>query len=144
MNARLYIRVQHYKSAAAKAIAQALSEKLGYKVWRSTKEFPKKRAFVYGAGGDKLQQYEYFRTQNIPSLEFTTNPGEAVNWMREGNVVVGRHLLNGSCGNGIELLDPEGYWADDSERGIPGCPVYTKYKKKKREFRVHMFKDNVV
>jgi glutathione synthase/RimK-type ligase-like ATP-grasp enzyme len=27
---------------------------------------------------------------------------------------------------------------------IPDLPVYTKYKKKKREFRVHVFKDQVV
>ena len=38
-------------------------------------------------------------------------------------------------GAGIVIIEEQG--------NIPELPVYTKYKKKKREFRVHVFKDEV-
>ena len=51
----------------------------------------------------------------------------------------GRKFLNSSCGKGIVVYEPEGFLGINSP-----CPVYTKYKKKKREFRVHVYKDKVV
>jgi hypothetical protein len=49
---------------------------------------------------------------------------------------VERHLLNGHSGDGIRLL----------KRGdiiTPGCPLIVEYIPKKREFRVHFFKNHV-
>ena len=57
-----------------------------------------------------------------------------------GFTVFGRRLLNSSCGNGIVVLEA----GKAHEAGEVTCPVYTKYKKKKREFRVHVYKDKVV
>lgn len=126
-------------SQSAKRLAQALTEKLGYKVFRSTKALLKKQALCYGAGVDKIAQYKYFAAQGIPALEFTESAADACGWIAEGHVVIGRRLIQASCGKGIEVVDPDkemGDWVD--------CPVYTKYKKKKREFRVHVYKDKVV
>ena len=53
----------------------------------------------------------------------------------------GRKLLNASCGKGIYVFDPDD---DGAFHEVDLCPVYTKYKPKKREFRVHIFKDKVV
>lgn len=132
-------------SASAKRLAQALRPKVGYKVFRTLKTMPKKRQLLYGQGVDKLTQYKWFTQQGLSTLEFTTVPSEAVKWMQAGHVVFGRSLLSASCGKGIHVLDPVGYWGlGHEDDGIPGCPVYTKYKKKKREFRVHVFKDKVV
>lgn len=135
---KLYIKTtQGTKgSQSAKRLAQALTEKVGYKVYRSTKEFPKKQALCYGAGVDKLTQFEWFAENGVPALFFTTQQAEAEAWMKAGNTVFGRELLNASCGKGIVVFSPE-----DT---ISLCPVYTLYKKKKREFRVHVFRDQVV
>lgn len=128
-------------STSAKRLALALRPKVGYKVFRTLKTMPKKRQLKYGQGVDKLTQYKWFQEQGLSALEFTESDQEACKWMGEGHVVFGRRLLNSSCGKGIivfnELPDL------DAEHNI-SCPVYTKYKKKKREFRVHVFQDKVV
>jgi RimK-like ATP-grasp domain len=92
--------------------------------------------FKYGGGVDKLTQYQWFALHGIPALEFTDDVYEAKTWLEDGHTVFGRVLLHASCGKGIVVMEPE-----DS---LHFCPVYTKYKKKKREFRVHVFKDQVV
>lgn len=124
-------------SASLKRLAEALSAKLGYKVWRSTKEKANREHLYYGQGVDKLTQYQWFAKQGLSALEFTEDPGVAEQWRKDGHVVFARSLLNSSCGKGIHIFD---------ETSIEGFyfPVYTKYKKKKREFRVHLFRDEVV
>lgn len=134
---KLYIK-GGTKSGSAKRLAAALTEKLGYKVWRSEKSNPKKQALVYGAGVDKIAQYQWFQAQGIPSLEFTTDPSKACEWLNQDYTVFGRQLLNASCGKGIIIM------SGPADTAFKQCPVYTLYKKKKREFRVHVFKDKVV
>lgn len=123
-------------SQSLKALATHLTETQGYKVWRS--KFPKikRRNLLYGDCKDKLHQYQWFEANNIPSLSFTTDDQVATEWLQEGATVVGRKLLRSSEGKGIVLFQP----------GTPltHCPVYTKYRKKKKEFRVHVFNDQVV
>ena len=46
-----------------------------------------------------------------------------------------------SCGKGIVIMEPK---MDIAAENNIECPVYTLYKKKKREFRVHIFKENVI
>lgn len=130
-------------SQSLKRLADALSAKLGYKVWRSTKEKAGGEHLSYGQGVDKLTQYRWFAEQGLSALEFTTDAKQADDWFAAGEVVIGRGLLNSSCGKGIVIFGP----VDDDVEYSPfdiDCPVYTKYKKKKREFRVHLFRDEVV
>lgn len=130
------------KSGSLKRLAEAMSTALGYKVWRTVTVKPHRRQFKYGDLVDKLAQYTWFQQQGLSALEFTTSRPEAAKWCdQEGHFVFGRRLLNASCGDGIMVFNPE---SDDSLLDAPLCPVYTKYKKKKREFRVHVFKDKVV
>lgn len=126
-------------SQSAKRVAQALSEKLGYKVFRSTKALLKTKQISYGHGVDKLTQFKFFAANAIPALEFTQSVDEAMKWCEEGNTVFGRKFLNASCGMGIQVHNP-----NDPPKNWEIVPVYTKYKKKKREFRVHVYKDKVV
>lgn len=65
--------------------------------------------------------------------EWTESPVEAVKWLVEGDVVV-REKLNGHSGEGITIL-PQGDYLD----GILLAPLYTKYIKKKDEYRIHVF-----
>lgn len=123
-------------SASLKLLAGALSQKLGYKVLRTRKVNFRRQQFKYGHSINKLAQYEWFKQQGLSALEFTANIEQAKDWCADGKVVFGRRYLNSSCGKGILIF--EGF-----ESVVP-CPVYTVYKKKKREFRVHVFKDTIV
>lgn len=125
-------------SESAKRLAEALTEKLGYKVFRTTKDSLKQVQIKYGHGVDKIAQYEFFKAHGIPALEFTTDQSQACEWINQDFTVVGRKLTNASCGHGIVIME------GDVNQCFQPCPVYTKYKKKKREFRVHVFKDTVV
>ena len=106
-------------------------------MWRTTKTNTARTQFKYGGGVDKISQYRWFEENNIPALEFTTEARVVQEWIEEGHTVFGRKLLNASCGNGITVISPD-------DEAFVSCPVYTKYKKKKREFRIHVFKDQVV
>ena len=124
------------KSASLKAIASGLSTHFKRKIWRTTKVSKIRQQFRYGQSVDKLTQYQWFKDNEIPALEFTNHDLTAAAWVEEGNTIFGRKYLNASCGKGIVVIEK-------LEDFVP-CPVYTKYKKKKREFRVHVFKDQVV
>lgn len=127
------------KSKSLKEIAKGLSTRLKRgKIFRTTKVSTKRKQFKYGMSVDKLTQYKWFVEQNIPALEFTVDKHLAMQWVADGNTVFGRKYLNASCGKGIVVFDKENVLE------MQGFPVFTKYKKKKREFRVHVFKDEVV
>lgn len=141
MKLRLLCTESTKGSQSLKTLAQTLTSRLGYKVWRSTREKPRRLHLKYGHSVDKLTQYRWFQGQGLSSLEFTTDRETASQWCAEGHTVFGRKYLNSSCGKGIVVLEGVNAFAGN---GASYCPVYTKYKKKKREFRVHVFKDRVV
>lgn len=123
-------------SKSLKLVAEGLSKKLGYKVWRSSKQKPNRKHLVYGDQKDKLYQYKWFSEQGIAAPPFTVSKDEANTWLEKGSTILARHLLRASEGKGITVV----------EKGatIPSAPVYTKYIPKKVEFRVHIFQDKVV
>lgn len=129
-------------SSSLKLLAQGLTQRLGYKVFRSTRPRVNRDHVKYGHSVDKLTQYLWFQEQGLSALEFTTDSEQVRRWLGEGQTVFGRRYLNSSCGKGIVVIDPD--TSNDDLDSISPCPVYTKYKKKKREFRVHVFKDKVV
>ena len=137
MKLRLLCTEGTKKSASLKLLAQALSTRLGYKVFRSTQQKPKRDHIRYGHSVDKLTQYRWFQEQGLSALEFTTDAVAAKQWLDNGDTVFGRRLLNASCGAGIVVFEPNG-------TAPANCPVYTRYKKKKREFRVHVYQDQIV
>jgi glutathione synthase/RimK-type ligase-like ATP-grasp enzyme len=123
-------------SASLKLLAGALTERLGYKVLRTRKTSPRRLQLRYGHSVNKIHQYQWFKEQGLSALTFSTDQDEVFDWLEKGNTVFGRRLLNSSCGKGIIVMEnPNEYVV---------CPVYTLYKKKKREFRVHVFKDTIV
>lgn len=136
MKIRLLSTESTKKSLSLKQLATTLSQRVHYKVWRSTVQKPNRRHLKYGHSVDKLTQYRWFEQQGLSALEFTTEKSVAQQWLSGGCTVFGRQYLNSSCGKGIVVVDPGGQ--------LPNVPVYTKYKKKKREFRVHIFQDRIV
>lgn len=63
--------------------------------------------------------------------EFTTNREEAINWLNDRNVsVVARAVLNGHSAEGLTI--------HTSAIDFPTVPLYTKYVKKRDEWRIHI------
>jgi glutathione synthase/RimK-type ligase-like ATP-grasp enzyme len=124
------------KSNSLKLLAAELSQRVGYKVWRDNTPLPHRRNLVYGAQVDKIQQYAYFAERGLPALQFTTNRMEAREWAAQGEVVVCRTLTRSEEGKGIILAE--------TPEQVVAAPVYTLYRKKKREYRVHVFQGKIV
>jgi hypothetical protein len=137
MKVQLLSTERGMKSRSLKRLADELSLRLKYKVFRTMQIRAGVAQYRYGHQVNKLAQYEWFQKKGISSLEFTTDKKKAAQWLHKGETVFGRETLTGSQGKGIVILEP-------GCAKIPDCPVYTLYKKKKREFRVHVFQNKVV
>lgn len=92
---------------------------------------------------DKLLTFQVFTEKGISCPEWATSIVTAVGWLKAGSCVVQRNLLNSHSGNGINFV---GYDEDTSTPiGVLGqAPLYTRYKKKAQEFRVHVFNGKVI
>lgn len=124
-------------SNSLKALQEGLSTKLGYKVFRSSSPKPNRNNLVYGDCKDKLFQYQWFQANEVPALPFTTSVEECKQWLKKGQTVFARTLTRASEGKGIVVLEGE-------QVSVVPARVYTLYRKKKKEFRVHVFKGQVV
>lgn len=124
-------------SNSLKALQEGLSTKLGYKIFRAKQPKPNRENLVYGDCKDKLFQYEWFAANEVPALSFTTDSKVVSEWLSDPKqTVFARTLTRASEGKGIVVLQ--------HGAKITSAPVYTLYRKKKKEFRVHVFKDQVV
>src|SRR3990167_6507675 len=163
MQSRLVILPYKMGSASARDLANNLSNKLVRKVRRVRHEGlyrPRSRSLVvnYGSGsapahwphlgvwlnnphscgvaGNKLTAFRRFKDANLCIPEFTTDRAEALSWIGNGSTVVARTVLNGHSGRGIVL-------AADSD-ALVQAPLYVRYKKKRKEFRVHVFQGQII
>ena len=152
-------------SRSAKKLAESLSNLLQLRVRRVKHDGlyrPKRRSLIvnYGSSitpiwlqraravlnvpsscassGNKLVAFRRFREAGLSIPEFTANYDEAMQWWNNGDIVVCRTLLNAHSGRGIVLASHE------PARPLVRAPLYVKYKKKRKEFRVHVFKDSVI
>jgi len=80
---------------------------------------------------------ETFKTlKNVVSIpRFTENKQEAQEWLNDGVSIVCRSLLSSHSGRGITIVQ---------EGTLPDVPLYVEYKKKRAEYRVHVFKGEVI
>jgi len=84
---------------------------------------------------DKLMCLQALEAANITTPEFTTDMETAKGWTEDGAVCC-RTSLQGSGGNDIEIVTrPE---------DVVAAPLYTRYVKKKDEYRVHIFDGDVI
>jgi len=79
---------------------------------------------------NKVYALTRFTTKGVSCPPWTTHKEEAARWVAAGETVVGRKTVTGSEGKGIVIIT--------SLIDFPDCPLYTKYIKKKKEFRVHV------
>lgn len=123
--------------AGARRIAEALTEKVGHRVWRVKPDRIGQRiAFVFPRGTSKLTQYQKFKENGIDCPDFTEDKAEARQWVAAGDVVVCRGYLRGYDGHGITVAA--------SEAELVDAPLYTRYVKKKQEFRVNVLNGEVI
>lgn len=149
------LKILPYKlgSQSAKALAKALGVKRlipggGYRPkqfvnilnWGNSGAFTHGRMLNNGEAirnaSNKLAAFRLFKDAGLPTPEFTTSKDEATKWQRKGFRVVCRTLLNSHSGRGIVIAQPD--------EDIPYAPLYTKYTKKDKEFRIHVFKGRVI
>lgn len=81
---------------------------------------------------DKCSFFEYNELISVP---FTFDKAVANGWQLQGKTVVARTDVKGYGGRGLIVVEPE----DD----MPDAPLYTLYIKKKEEYRLHVFHDEV-
>ena len=65
-------------------------------------------------------------------------------WVSSGNIVFARSALRGRAGSGIIVAGPDVDWDNDKQSAFLNCPLFVKYKKKRKEFRVHVFNGKVI
>lgn len=164
----LYLYPYKMGSASAKALREGLSSSLGYRikmVHPDGKFKPKRRDKVVNWGNstmpnwdftpgldinspicvsiaaNKKYAFEHFKRyseqQNcsIVTPRWTTDRNEAQDWLNNGSTIVVRNILNGHSGRGIEIVQ---------EGTLPQAPLFVEYKKKRYEYRVHVFKGEVI
>ena len=86
---------------------------------------------------DKLRTFEAFRRDGVPHPQWTTNRREAEAFFTgERSKVVCRTLLRASEGRGITIAT--------SARELIPAPLYVKYFPKQDEYRVHVFRGEVI
>ena len=92
---------------------------------------------------NKLGTFRTLDKLEVPCVEWTTNAEMATLWLKKGSTVVQRNTLTSHSGHGITII---GY---DEETSTPigilsKAPLYTQYKKKANEFRVHVMGGTVI
>lgn len=138
----LYIAVHPVGSKFAKALQQELRNTVHNKVFR----VDHLRAAMHSQRGrnvfvvtpqtlDKIRQLNAFKTNSVSAPSFTTDVRELGGL--GSKTIFARTLVNSTGGKGIVEFD----WPNEAP---PHAPLYTAYVPKKAEYRVHVFKGQVV
>lgn len=85
---------------------------------------------------NKLKAFQLFKEKNVPTPEWTTSRQKAEEWLAAGRVVICRTLLSAMEGKGIVVATTPAELVD--------APLYTKLFPKDKEYRVHVFKGEVI
>lgn len=136
MKRKLVLVPNNMGSRASRALAQALSQKVGHKVFRVLPNNVRNRIqFRLYKGMDKLSQLNLFKEYGVATVEYTTDRAVALDWLRDGCVFC-RTLLRASEGRGIVIAT--------TEQELVRAKLYTRYFKKRTEYRVHILARTVI
>lgn len=86
---------------------------------------------------NKIDAFHILHNGGVRIPTFTGDAGVAQQWLGHGDTVIERHVLNGSGGDGIIIAPPGG-------ARVGQAPLYTKYIKKKNEYRIHVFNGRII
>jgi glutathione synthase/RimK-type ligase-like ATP-grasp enzyme len=87
---------------------------------------------------NKINALTTFDKNGIHTVAYTTTKTVAETWFKQGNIIIARHLIKGNSGKGIVICKPE------ETKELPDAPLYTVYKKKRYEYRVHVFNGEII
>ena len=85
---------------------------------------------------NKINCLTILRENNISCIDFTTNKEEAIELLKNGNIVYCRTLINSTKGNGIVIANTLEELVDSK--------LYTVYFKNTNEYRVHVFDGKII
>lgn len=88
---------------------------------------------------NKLLSFQKFKEHGVSCPEWTDDPQVAVSWVTPTQSVVARYLLRSHSGKGISIITSE-----NIHETHPIAKLYVQYKKKKHEYRVHIFNGKVI
>jgi hypothetical protein len=132
---KIVISSHNIHSRTLRSLAKSLSERVGYRVFRVVPSRVRgRRAVHFTHGLDKREQFAAFKQHGVSSPDYCTSPGGIGEF--DGRLVVARHLTNSCEGRGITIFNREDI--------PPPAPLYTEYIPKKKEFRVHIWNNEVV
>ena len=150
---KIFVYPYRSGSRSARRLAEALGAKRIRLSGSKFKESPSKIVVNWGSSScpyeclndpasinkasNKLLTLENFENHGVSTPNWTTSKEIASDWLTEGHTVVCRGTLVGSSGEGITLVS-------DPLCELPVVPLYTKYTKKKDEYRVHVFDGKVI
>ena len=84
---------------------------------------------------NKLRFFQKVK-DNVRVVPATSDIEEVKTWLKEGHTVCARTILQGSGGAGLVLFD--------SGQDFVQAPLWTKYIKKRDEFRIHVMGENII
>lgn len=155
----------HMGHSGSREVAAALSDMIGRRVWRwyASKEHeydPGNLHINFGSGTlgewakqvpdshmlnkpwaiknavNKTRTFEILQKAGIPTVEWTTDMGDAIRWTLAGEIVVCRTMVGSFAGKGIVVAH--------SPQELVEAPLYTKFLKDTKEFRVHAINGKAV
>lgn len=158
----IYIYPYHMGSKSAKDLARSLGVR---RVFPDGKYKPKPHHLVINWGSAKVPNWYHngvnlinsfdsvnrasnklltarsFKEAGVSTPEWTTDHSVAVGWLREGRFVVARKYLRDMAAKGLVLLKDPDITKEVLEDS--GYVLYSLYKKKKDEYRIHILNETV-
>lgn len=116
------------------------------KGWFSTCLFMLNLPGMVWLASNKLEAFKKLKEHEVPHPEFTTDATVAKGWWDNGDTVIVRAVLNGHSGRGI-VVYKKGTESDQYHMGLGfpiSAPLFVRYIPKKHEYRVHVFKGEVI
>lgn len=89
-----------------------------------------------GTAINKRKAFQAFTEAHVPTPDWTISKADALKWLEAGKVVICRTLLSSMEGKGIVVATKA------SE--LVSAPLYTKLFSKEKEYRVHVFKGEII
>lgn len=87
---------------------------------------------------NKLSFFNHVSKSKLSIPDVTTDMNTAIRWTTEGFIVCARTVLQGHSAQGLILMDK------DHPEAFVKAPLYTKYVPKMDEYRIHVFRKEVV
>ena len=127
---RIFIKSHTAGSRGALSLARAIGAKVIKHVNSNYKPRASDIVIPWGSSSNKLQNFQQFNAKGVQCPVWTTEKAIAEVMITNGDTVVCRTILNGSCGKGIVIAK--------TLEELVDAPLYVKYIPKKEEYRVHV------